>query len=552
MSTATPPLARLRERARVRLRLTALTGPRLAAVLVLLVVLSLVLRTTALHARYWIDEGLSVGIASHPFFDVPGVLRQDGSPPLYYLVLHVWTALFGDGEARTHGLSVLFAVATVPVGFAFGRLLFDVRAGLATALLLAINPFLTYYAQETRMYALLALLSIVAAGSFALAFAERRRGWRWAFAASLALSLYTHNWALFFGVGTAVAFAVLWWRSDERPALLRDGLQAYGLAALAYLPWVPTLVFQARHTAAPWSDRPALADLWGTLASVLGGAAPAMAFALVALVGVVAVLRLAPGAGRAARSPEAGAILALLVVFVVGALVAWLASQPSPAWAARYFAAILGPLMLLGGGGALAGRVARAARPRAARRVLAGPAHEPARPQEQRARRGRRRRQAARARATSSWRPTPSTGRRCTSTCRRACGGRARSASCATRRSWTGATPWTACAPPGRRPPRTRWCARCARGSALVFVRPVLRTAGWRAPWTKLVRRRAIQWQTRLDRDPRLLRIFAAPPLRRPPAAARGADHPLRAGAGRARRGGAPLRPARLGMVRGR
>src|SRR5205823_380015 len=84
-----------------------------AAVLVLLVVLSLLLRTTALHARYWIDEGLSVGIASHPFFDVPGVLRQDGSPPLYYLILHVWTALFGDGEARTHGLSVLFAVATV-------------------------------------------------------------------------------------------------------------------------------------------------------------------------------------------------------------------------------------------------------------------------------------------------------------------------------------------------------------------------------------------------------------------------------------------------------
>jgi hypothetical protein len=47
-----------------------------------------------------------------------------------------------------------------------------------------------------------------------------------------------------------------------------------------------------------------------------------------------------------------------------------------------------------------------------------------------------------------------------------------------------------------------------------VFVRPILRTAGWRAPWTKLVRRRAIQWQTRLDRDRRLLRVFAAPPLR--------------------------------------
>ena len=89
--------------------------------------LSLLLRTTALHARYWIDEGLSVGIASHPFCRHPGVLRQDGSPPLYYLLLHVWMALFGDGEARTHALSVAFALLTVPVGCAAGRALFDVR-----------------------------------------------------------------------------------------------------------------------------------------------------------------------------------------------------------------------------------------------------------------------------------------------------------------------------------------------------------------------------------------------------------------------------------------
>ena len=41
-----------------------------------------------IHARFWIDEGLSVGIASHPLVDIPGVLRQDGSPPLYYLLLN--------------------------------------------------------------------------------------------------------------------------------------------------------------------------------------------------------------------------------------------------------------------------------------------------------------------------------------------------------------------------------------------------------------------------------------------------------------------------------
>ena len=46
--------------------------------LALLVVASLYLRTQAITAKFWIDEGLSVGIAHHGFFDIPSVLRQDG------------------------------------------------------------------------------------------------------------------------------------------------------------------------------------------------------------------------------------------------------------------------------------------------------------------------------------------------------------------------------------------------------------------------------------------------------------------------------------------
>ena len=44
-----------------------------AAILVGLVALSLFLRTRAIHVGYWIDEGLSVGLASFPLTDIPGV-----------------------------------------------------------------------------------------------------------------------------------------------------------------------------------------------------------------------------------------------------------------------------------------------------------------------------------------------------------------------------------------------------------------------------------------------------------------------------------------------
>jgi mannosyltransferase len=127
--------------------------------------LSVWLRSHALTAKFWIDEGLSVGIAHHGLFDIPGVLRKDGSPPLYYMLLHVWMGVTGgDGEARTHALSVLFATLTIPAGYLAGRRLFGERAAWTTAALCATLPFLTYYAQETRMYALVAFLACAPAG----------------------------------------------------------------------------------------------------------------------------------------------------------------------------------------------------------------------------------------------------------------------------------------------------------------------------------------------------------------------------------------------------
>jgi hypothetical protein len=55
-------------------------------------------------------------------------------------------------------------------------------------------------------------------------------------------------------------------------------------------------------------------------------------------------------------------------------------------------------------------------------------------------------------------------------------------------------------------------------GQRLLLVAPIIRSGGWRAPWTGLVRRRSAQWQRVLDHDERLSRVLAAPHLngRRP------------------------------------
>src|SRR5687767_9545014 len=159
---------------------------RVAAGLLMLTALSVALRTGALDAGYWIDEAIAVGIATHEPAEIPRLLRQDGSPPLYYLLLHGWMTLVGQGEAATRSLSLLFAALAVPVAWwaAGGR-----RAGAAAAAIVAVCPFVGYYAQEARMYTLVAVLSLVATA----AFVQRRHV---TLGAALVLLLYTHTWGV--------------------------------------------------------------------------------------------------------------------------------------------------------------------------------------------------------------------------------------------------------------------------------------------------------------------------------------------------------------------
>ena len=112
---------------------------------------SLLLRMSGLESGYWIDEGIAVGIASHDFLDIPSTLVMDGSPPLYYLLLHGWMGIVGEGEAATRALSLIFAVVAVPVAYWAGNAIFDRRTGALAAVGVGACPFLNYYAQAMAM-----------------------------------------------------------------------------------------------------------------------------------------------------------------------------------------------------------------------------------------------------------------------------------------------------------------------------------------------------------------------------------------------------------------
>ena len=114
----------------------------------------------------WLDEALTVNIARLPLGDLRGALEHDGAPPLYYVLLHVWTGVFGDSDVAARSLSGVFALGAVVTCWFAARRWFDERTAWLTVIVLATNPFLIRYATEARMYTLEILL--VACGIIAV------------------------------------------------------------------------------------------------------------------------------------------------------------------------------------------------------------------------------------------------------------------------------------------------------------------------------------------------------------------------------------------------
>ncbi len=131
---------------------------------------------------------------------------------------------------------------------------------------------------------------------------------------------------------------------EARRALWRDGLIALVGVTVLFAPWLPTLVYQARHTGAPWDLPPVLWSLSQGLYSLVGGRGGATALLLAGGSGLWALRQPGTTEERLRLAVKALAILGFGTL-----VVAWAYSKVTPAWAIRYLAVIVGPLMLLFG-----------------------------------------------------------------------------------------------------------------------------------------------------------------------------------------------------------
>jgi mannosyltransferase len=207
----------------------------------LILSLGLILRLISLNQSLWLDEATSALAARLPIADLfAKFMPGDFHPPLYYLILHYWTAFFGGSEIALRIPSVIAGILTIYVVYLIGRELSNQKTGLMGALLLATSGLHIYYSQEARMYSLAALFVALSVYFFTKILHRDRVGdFAW-FGLFLSLSFLTDYLPVLiipvFWLGGAVSKKNFnWWKKF---------IASHIILLISALLWGPTLLKQ--------------------------------------------------------------------------------------------------------------------------------------------------------------------------------------------------------------------------------------------------------------------------------------------------------------------
>lgn len=195
----------------------------------LLLLLGFGLRIVNLDQSFWLDEAAQVIESSRSFlsqFD----LSSDFHPPLFHLLLHFWM-YFGKSEIYVRIVPLVLSLMSLLFTYKVAKELTDKHSALLAMFFITIAPYHIWYSQEARPYMLFVLTSI------ASLYYLIRKQWLM-YSAVLILMLYSLYFAPFVIIGQMVALLII-----DKKSFIR-GLNAFIVAAIAFLPWLPSFIHQ--------------------------------------------------------------------------------------------------------------------------------------------------------------------------------------------------------------------------------------------------------------------------------------------------------------------
>lgn len=255
-----------------------------------LLLLQIAIRLPGIGAEsLWWDEASTAMLAVSSVSDIMDwSATRDQTPPLYFLTMAAWAAVFGISEYSLRAFSLIAASLTGVVLYRLARRHYGQETALYAFLGYAGSGLFLYYAHEARAYALVALVCAVSYSLFLKNFDRPQLANSIGLAAVNTLGAYLHYTILFPLLAQFVAAFGLYRR--ERTAL-KHYVASQLVAAALFLPWVENLRRVTPPTSEFWAEAPSFTDLLETVTALAGRTTVAIPFVVLSVIGLTVLAR---------------------------------------------------------------------------------------------------------------------------------------------------------------------------------------------------------------------------------------------------------------------
>lgn len=217
----------------------------------LVIAISVLLLTAGVFQNsLWFDEAYTAGLMSHSFMDMMKWAASDVHPHLYYIMLKIFTLIFGTSCTAMRIFSVIGAVLFISVGYTHIRHDFGEKTGFWYSFAAAFMTTTFVYAMQIRMYTWAAYFVILAAVyAFRLCTGEDKLKTRVLFIISSVAAAYTHYFALFTVAAINISMLIYYIKKKEA---LKKWFITGAIQIASYIPGAIVLLIQTMNGGPAW------------------------------------------------------------------------------------------------------------------------------------------------------------------------------------------------------------------------------------------------------------------------------------------------------------
>ncbi len=210
------------------------------------------------YQNIWLDEAFSIYHSQQSLAHILDL--KDNTPPLYYLLLNGWIQITGSSELSARLLSVFFGTISIFIIYLLGSLIFNKKAGIYSAFLLAISPVHIYYSQEARTYSLLFLLTLLSMYFYVKQRDGSSKKSIFGYLVSSVLLIYSHLYGILILLAQNFhQFSIYNFKYSRK---LKFWISLQIIIIILYIPWLLQLFEIISNKTYLWIPRPSAAVLF--------------------------------------------------------------------------------------------------------------------------------------------------------------------------------------------------------------------------------------------------------------------------------------------------